>query len=282
MGSMLEGVESQVGHYRRRDRGPAPSPRSPALRRLQGRVSKLMARYRAEGDAAFEPRHDGPTPAPTRPARGVELVLRLRKHLTEEGLDAGADTIGWHLTHHHQLTVVEGHDQPDPGPRRRSRPRARERPSRPTSASRPSMPNETWQSDFTHYRLTRPGDPEPPQTRLEIITWLDDHSRYALHVTAHHAVTGPIVVATFRETAAQHGFPASMLTDNGMVYTTASPAAAAAATSLETTSPPRHRTEELPAEPPHHLRQGRTLPADHEEVAPRPTPNRHDRRAAEP
>ena len=31
------------------------------------------------------------------------------------------------------------------------------------------------------------------------MTWLDDHSRYALHVTAHPRVTGPIVLATFRE-----------------------------------------------------------------------------------
>ena len=58
------------------------------------------------------------------------------------------------------------------------------------------MPNETWQSDFTHYRLTRPDG--SPGADTEIITWLDDHSRYALHVTAHARVTGPIVLATFR------------------------------------------------------------------------------------
>ena len=55
---------------------------------------------------------------------------------------------------------------------------------------------------------------------VEILTWLDDHSRYALHISAHVRVTGPIVLAAFRETAAQHGYPASVLTDNGMVYTT--------------------------------------------------------------
>ena len=52
-----------------------------------------------------------------------------------------------------------------------------------------------------------------------MITWLDDCTRYALHVSAHRRVTGPIVTATFRETAGQHGIPASTLTDNGMVYT---------------------------------------------------------------
>jgi hypothetical protein len=35
----------------------------------------------------------------------VEQILRLRKRLTEQGLDAGADTIVWHLTHHHQTTI---------------------------------------------------------------------------------------------------------------------------------------------------------------------------------
>ena len=39
-------------------------------------------------------------------------------------------------------------------------------------------------------------------------------------MTAHHRVTGPIVLATFRETVAEHGIPASTLTDNGMVFTT--------------------------------------------------------------
>jgi transposase InsO family protein len=75
------------------------------------------------------------------------------------------------------------------------------------------QPNETWQSDFTHYRLT-------DGTDVEILTWLDDCSRYALSVTAHARVTGPVVLATFRNAVASHGVPASTLTDNGMVFTT--------------------------------------------------------------
>ena len=75
-----------------------------------------------------------------------------------------------------------------------------------------AMPNECWQSDFTHYRLATGVD-------IEVISWLDDCTRYALHVSAHRRITTPIVLATFRETAGQHGIPASTLTDNGMVYT---------------------------------------------------------------
>ena len=75
------------------------------------------------------------------------------------------------------------------------------------------MPNECWQSDFTHYPLA-------DGTDTEILTWLDDHSRYALSLTAHHRVTGPAVLLAFRAACEQHGIPASTLTDNGMVFTT--------------------------------------------------------------
>ncbi|WP_363316172.1 DDE-type integrase/transposase/recombinase [Aeromicrobium sp.] len=73
------------------------------------------------------------------------------------------------------------------------------------------MPNECWQSDFTHYRLT-------DGTAVEILTWLDDCTRYAIHVTAHHAVTAIIVRDTFRQAVKTAGIPASTLTDNGMVF----------------------------------------------------------------
>jgi transposase InsO family protein len=182
-------------------------------------VYELLARWRAEGEAAFEPRSRRPKTSPrATPAATVELVLALRKQLTEAGLDAGADTIGWHLLHHHDVRVSRatihrvlsraGAVVPDPGKRPRS------------SYLRfcADQPNECWQSDFTHYRLTRPDG--APGTDVEVITWLDDHSRYALSVTAHPRITGAIVVASFRRTVAQYGIPASTLTDNGMVYTT--------------------------------------------------------------
>jgi Integrase core domain len=75
------------------------------------------------------------------------------------------------------------------------------------------MPNECRQSDFTRYPLAG-------GTGTEILTWLDDHSRYALSVTAHVRVTGPAVLLAFRAASERHGVPASTLTDNGMVFTT--------------------------------------------------------------
>lgn len=177
-------------------------------------VYELVARYRTEGDAAFEPRSRRPKSQPdTTPATTVEVVLELRRRLTREGLDAGADTIAWHLQHHHQLTVsratiyriVRRADLVVPEPRKKPR----------SSYIRfqADQPNETWQADFTHHRLADGSD-------IEILTWLDDHSRYALSVTAHRPVTGPAVVNTFRTAIAKHGTPFSTLTDNGLVFTT--------------------------------------------------------------
>jgi transposase InsO family protein len=80
------------------------------------------------------------------------------------------------------------------------------------------LPNQCWQADFTHYLLAGPGGPPAPDA--EILTWLDDHSRYALDVTAHQPVTGPIVRDRFGAAVARFGVPASTLTDNGMVFTT--------------------------------------------------------------
>jgi hypothetical protein len=51
------------------------------------------------------------------------------------------------------------------------------------------QPNEMWQTDFTHYRLTRPDG--TPGADVEILSFLDDHSRYALSITCHQPVTGP-------------------------------------------------------------------------------------------
>jgi transposase InsO family protein len=195
----------------------------------QGWISRLMARYRLEGESAFEPRSRAPktSPGATAPAT-AELIVRLRKELVDAGLDAGADTIGWHLTHYHQVTVSRptinrilvraGTVTPDPS----------KRPKSSYIRFEAETPNECWQSDFTHYRLadgtrhiTHRGGVRRVDvgTDVEILSWLDDCSRYALSVTAHATVTAQIVLATFRTTAAKQGFPASTLTDNGRVFT---------------------------------------------------------------
>lgn len=180
----------------------------------QGWVSRLVARHRAEGEAAFEPRSRRPRTSPNTISAGtVELIIRLRKELSGQGLDAGPDTICWHLRHHHQVSVA-----PATVSRYLTRhglvvPEPKKRPKSSWIRFQAELPNQLWQSDFTHWQLAG-------STETEILSWLDDHSRYALRVTAHHRVTGPIVRDAFRAAAAAHGAPAGTLTDNGMVFTT--------------------------------------------------------------
>jgi transposase InsO family protein len=177
-------------------------------------VSRLLTRYRDEGEAAFEPRSRRPLRSPSAvPDATVELILNLRKDLTDRGLDAGPETIAWHLQRTHGITVSTSTIRRRLLDAGMITPEPKKRPRSSYIRFVADLPNECWQSDFTHWRLA-------DGTDTEILTWLDDHSRYALSVTAHRRVTGAIVVDTFRETAGQHGFPASVLTDNGMVYTT--------------------------------------------------------------
>jgi transposase InsO family protein len=177
-------------------------------------IYTLLARYEAEGEAAFEPRSRRPKTSPAAiPVGTADLIIGLRKELAGQGLDAGPHTITWHLQHHHKITVSAatvsrylsraGLVTPEPG----------KRPKSSYIRFEADLPNECWQADFTHYPLAGGAG-------TEILTWLDDHSRLALSVTAHVRVTGPIVLAAFRAAVAAHGIPASTLTDNGMVFTT--------------------------------------------------------------
>lgn len=142
----------------------------------------------------------------------VDQIIHLRTQLSDQGLDAGPDTIAWHLTRHHNMHV-------SPATISRYLTKAglvtaqpKKRPKSSYIRFQAAIPNETWQSDFTHYRLT-------DGTDTDIITWLDDCTRMALHVRVHRRTTAKNVVATFRETIDNYGIPASTLTDNGMVYT---------------------------------------------------------------
>jgi transposase len=249
----------------------------------RGWVSKLVTRYRAEGEAAFVPRSRRPGKSPTAlPEATVRLIIELREKLTAAGLDAGPDTIAWHLTRHHTLVVSVSTISRYLTRAGRVTAQPKKRPKSSYIRFQAELPNQTWQSDFTHYRLTRPEG--IPGADVEILTWLDDCSRFALAITAHPRVTGPIVLASFRTTIAAHGIPASTLTDNGLVYTARFAGGRGGRTGLEHELPrPRRGPKELPPEPPNHLRQSRTLPTDHEELAARATrPAHHDRGTPDP
>jgi transposase InsO family protein len=177
-------------------------------------VSELVSRYRTEGEAAFEARSRRPKTSPSAlPMATRKLIYQLRVELSEQGHDAGAQTIAWHLQTRHGIQVAPATiwrhlraaglitEQPQKRPR--------------SSFIRfeAAQPNELWQTDFTHYLLA-------DGTDVEILTFLDDHTRKALHLSCHTPVTGPAVVTAFRAATAQHGLPAAVLSDNGLVFTT--------------------------------------------------------------
>ncbi|HRW39912.1 MAG TPA: IS481 family transposase [Microthrixaceae bacterium] len=176
-------------------------------------IYELLARHRTDGDTAFQPRSKRPKSSPTATTEAtVELIIATRTQLVDQGLDAGATTIAWHLQHHHQLTVSTATIWRHLRRAGLIEPAPKKRPKSSYIRFQADQPNECWQSDFTHWRLA-------DRTDIEVLAWLDDHSRFVLSLTAHRPVTGPAVVDTFTRTVATHGIPASTLTDNGLVYT---------------------------------------------------------------
>jgi len=215
-------------------------------------VYKLKTRYEAEGDAAFQPRSRRPRSSPTAtPAATAELILRLRKQLTDRGLDAGADTISWHLSHTHTTHVSRatinriltraGVVTPQPA----------KRPKSSYIRFAAEQPNECWQSDFTHYRLTLPsGRPGPD---VEILSWLDDCSRYLLHVSAHHLGHRPDrthQLPRYRCCTWHPGLHADRQRDG--LHHPPGRWARRPKRAGNRTPPAQRDTEKLPAEPPHH------------------------------
>jgi transposase InsO family protein len=176
-------------------------------------LQRLLARYREGGLDALEPRSRRPKSTPIATPEDVRRrVIGLRSQLTFDGLDAGPVTIGWHLER-------EGLRAPSTSTIRRIlrqagliTPEPRKRPRSSWTRFEMAQPNEMWQSDFIHWRLA-------DGTDVEILNWLDDHSRYLLSCTVHQPVTGDDVVAVFLAVIDDYGPPASTLTDNGSVYT---------------------------------------------------------------
>lgn len=176
-------------------------------------IHRHLARFKVGGLEALEPRSRRPNHNPR--ALSHELrneIIRLRTDLLAQGLDAGAASIAWHLrdaklhTPAHstiwRILKAEGLVTPQP----------KKRPKAYVIRFEAVQPNETWQSDFTHWRLADGSD-------VEIINWLDDHSRLLLHCSVFKAITGKIVIDTFNQCRSQYGTPFSTLTDNGNVYT---------------------------------------------------------------
>src|SRR6201996_4788075 len=171
-------------------------------------LHRLVARYKAGGLDAVEPRSRRPLSSPRATEDKVrDFIVRTRLELAAAGWDAGPVTIAWHLEQ-------AGLYVPSTATIRRIlhnaglvTPEPRKRPRSSYLRFEAAQPNKLWQSDFMHAQLV-------DGTDVEVISWLDDHSRLLLGCAAHTPVTGDVVVATFLEIIELYGTPAATLTDN--------------------------------------------------------------------
>jgi transposase InsO family protein len=175
-------------------------------------VQRHVALYREGGEAALAPRRRGPQTALNRTAPQIEdAIVAMRKELDDQGHYAGARTIRYHLaalgdapalTTIHRVLVRRGFVTAQP----------QKRPRTSWLRFESDLPNETWQSDMTHWHLE---NDEP----IEIINFIDDYSRAVLCSSVVKVATSADVVRLFFDTADLYGLPASVLSDNGAIYT---------------------------------------------------------------
>jgi transposase InsO family protein len=178
-------------------------------------IYKLLARYRQGGYEALEARSRRPKSCKHATSEEiVRAVVALRERLAQEGHDCGAHTIAHHLAQEWDEVGVPSVSTIWRILRREGLV-ARQPQKRPRSSLirfQADLPNEMWQADITHWRLACGTD-------AEILNMIDDHSRLFLASQAFNTVKAPDVVDVFHKTASLHGLPASLLTDNGTVFT---------------------------------------------------------------
>jgi len=174
---------------------------------------RLINRVKAGGYQALEPQSRRPHACPREVAQPVvATVLALRQELAAAGHDAGPQTIAHHLVS--RLTqsppsrstiwrILSRHGLITPQPHKRPR----------SSFVRfeASLPNERWQADATDWHL---GD----GARVEILNFIDDHSRLFVASVAFPTVKAADALETFLRGSKQFGLPASLLTDNAAVF----------------------------------------------------------------
>lgn len=176
-------------------------------------VQRLLRLYRELGFDGLAARSKRPRSNALAISEAVRArIIELRCLLSDQGLDAGPVTLAWHLQR-------EGLKPPSTSTIRRVLRAAglvaaqpQKRPKSSFIRFEAAQPNECWQSDFTHWQVAGGGT-------VEIIAWLDDHSRYLLDCRAFVRVGGGDVLATFTACIESFGPPASTLTDNAGVYT---------------------------------------------------------------
>ena len=117
-------------------------------------VHELVKRFQEEGEAGLAPRSRRPLRSPHQTSEKLEQeIVELRKTLADQGFDAGAHTIAFHLERRHgsspapstiwRVLTRRGFVSPQP----------QKRPKSSFIRFEAEMPNERLQADVTHWEL---------------------------------------------------------------------------------------------------------------------------------
>ena len=175
-------------------------------------VYELISRYRAGGYEALEPRSRRPRSCKHEtPPEVVQAIVALRRELSAQGHDAGAETIAYHLSQDigdiPSLSTIwrilrrEGLVVPQ----RQKRPRCS------LIRFEAELPNECWQADVTTWQLAS-GEV------AEIIDLIDDHSRLHLGCDAYGESKPPTSFPASTKRPSCMAFRRLFLSDNGAVF----------------------------------------------------------------
>ena len=176
-------------------------------------VITLVQRYLSEGEAGLVPRSRRPRRSPNRTAGVIEdEIVAIRKDLDKAGHEAGAATIAFHLEQRHGTSPAVSTIWRILSERGFVTPQPHKRPKSSFVRFEAEQPNERWQTDITHWALA-------DGTDIEILNFVDDHSRLCLASVAAPVFKGIDVDRGFRQAAAVYGDPAAVLSDNGAVFT---------------------------------------------------------------
>jgi transposase InsO family protein len=176
-------------------------------------VVTLVQRYLAEGDAGLRSRPRRPLRSPNRTPQDIEDdVIALRKQLERDGHEAGAATIAFHLQQRHGVSPAVSTIWRILSARGFVTPQPHKRPKSSYIRFQAEQPNERWQLDITHWPLADGSD-------VEILNIVDDHSRLCLGSDTLRVFKARDVNTSFGKAVGAYGNPASLLSDNGAVFT---------------------------------------------------------------
>jgi transposase InsO family protein len=174
---------------------------------------KLLRRYRLEGPAGLEPRSRRPKTSPTRLADLYEdEIVRWHKELADLGVDAGAETIHFHMSTPARNVPSVSTIQRVLRARGFVTPNPKKRPKCTRIRFEADFPNECWQADVTHVEVA-------DGVVFEVLNIIDDHSRLCVASRAFVTTRSPDVVRTLHAAAATWGYPRRFLSDNGRIFT---------------------------------------------------------------